>query len=77
MPGVEWLNMRTQLNCARLYLPAATASDLSYLWHSLSRATHYHPYELDPTRDELSTLLAQCERLLKELELERAGTSRA
>lgn len=57
VPGVESLNMRAQLNCARVYLPAATAADLSYAWHALSRATHHHPYELDPTREELNTLL--------------------
>jgi hypothetical protein len=68
--GIERLNMRTQLNCAQLYLPSAFAGDLSYTWHALSRATHHHPYELDPTQEELGTLLAQCEVLVQALDVE-------
>lgn len=62
-PGVERLNMRAQLMCLRAYLPSAElARDVTFTWHALSRATHHHPYELDPTRDELSSLLttARC-----------------
>lgn len=74
-PGVEDINMRAQLNCARLYLAPGLAGDLSYAWHALSRATHHHPYELDPTREELANLLAQCDALLEALNVEAVDTS--
>jgi predicted component of type VI protein secretion system len=63
-PGVEHLNMRAQLSCARVYLDADLAGELSYTWHALSRATHHHPYELDPTHDELASLLSAAERVI-------------
>jgi hypothetical protein len=64
-PGVERLSMRAQLSCLRAYLTApALAADVAFAWHALSRATHHHPYELDPTRDELSSLIAATQRLL-------------
>lgn len=63
-PGVERLNMRAQLNCLRAYASPSLASDFSYTWHALSRVTHHRPYALDPTRDELSSLLGVAERLV-------------
>lgn len=64
-PGVEHLPMRAQLSCLRAYLaPPALAADLAFTWHALSRATHHHPYELDLTRDELSSLIAATRRLV-------------
>jgi hypothetical protein len=64
-PGVEHLNMRAQLNCLRAYLtPTALARDVAFTWHALSRATHHHPYELDPTREELASLVAATQRLV-------------
>jgi hypothetical protein len=68
VPGVESPNMRAKLNCARLHLPSALAGDLSYTWHALSRATHHHPYELDPTREELGALLGLCVALVQALD---------
>lgn len=57
--------MRAQLACLPTYLAAdGLASDVSFAWHALSRATHHHPYELDPTREELESLLAMTERLI-------------
>jgi len=70
-PGVGRLNMRAQLGCARVYLNPDLAGDLAYTWHGLSRATHHHPYELDPTRDELASLLGAAERLV--IGLDRAA----
>lgn len=67
-PGVERLNMRAQLGCARAYLSPYLSGELAYTWHGLSRATHHHPYELDPTRDELASLLRAAQRLVIELE---------
>lgn len=57
LAGAERLNMRAQLNCARVYLDSEIAGELAYAWYALSRATHHHPYELDPTREELASLL--------------------
>jgi hypothetical protein len=73
-PGVENLNMRAQLNCARVYLPAV-ATDLSYVWHALSRATHHRPYELDPSREELDTLLARSGAIVQSLRALEAAVS--
>ncbi len=64
-PGVERLNMRAQLNCLPAFLgPPELVRDVSFTWHALSRATHHHPYELDPTREELSSLIAAAQRLV-------------
>ena len=64
-PSVERLNMRAQLNCLREYLdPPELAREVSFTWHALSRATHHHPYELDPTREELSSLVSSAQRLV-------------
>lgn len=64
-PGVERLNMRAQLICLRAYLPAdGLARETAFTWHALSRATHHRPYELDPTREELSSLIAAARRLV-------------
>lgn len=64
-PGVEHASMRAQLACLRTYLPAEeVAADVSFAWQALSRATHHHPYELDPTREELQSLLATTDRVI-------------
>ena len=67
LPGAERLNMRAQLNCAHIYLGGQLAGELTYTWYALSRATHHHPYELDPTREELSSLVQSASRLVKAL----------
>jgi hypothetical protein len=70
-PGVERLNMRAQLTCLRSYLPSADlAHEVTFTWHALSRATHYHAYELDPTREELASLVAATRRLVAEVAAE-------
>jgi hypothetical protein len=64
-PGVEQTTMRAQLACLPTYISSdRLASDVAYAWHALSRATHHHPYELDPTREELTSLLAMTARLI-------------
>jgi hypothetical protein len=68
--------MRAQLNCARVYVDHRRAGELSYLWHALSRATHHHPYELDPTRDELASLIGATERLVGDLDATAAISDR-
>jgi hypothetical protein len=58
---------RAQHNCAHIELDPVTAGELSVAWHALSRATHHHPYELDPTAEELRGLLASSGRTLDAL----------
>ncbi|KQC36996.1 hypothetical protein [Frankia sp. ACN1ag] len=54
-PAVAQTPMRAQLLSLR-YLRALGPEPLAiaeYLWESLSRAVHHHPYELSPTATEL------------------------
>jgi hypothetical protein len=44
---------RAKLLCLSRYLDARDAARIAYLWHELSRAGHYHAYELVPTAAEL------------------------
>ena len=67
LPGAERLNMRAQLNCTHVYLGDHLAGELTYTWYALSRATHHHPYELDPTQEELSSLIESAGRLINAL----------
>ena len=77
-PGVDGLSMRAQLACLETFLPSqALARDVSFAWHALSRATHHHPYELDPTREELSSLLTTTERLVTAVEQATSRTAPA
>jgi hypothetical protein len=62
LSAVKFLDMRAQLNCARVYLDPVLAGELSYAWYALSRATHHRAYELDPTAEELRSLVALVER---------------
>jgi hypothetical protein len=67
-PGVQRLNMRAQLNCLHSYISdAVLVSDVAFTWHALSRATHHHPYELDPTAEELRTLVSMTARIVAAL----------
>ena len=51
--------MRTQLLCLESSLGDGSLARRGHAaWSALSRATHYHAYELAPTREEL---LALCE----------------
>lgn len=45
--------MRSQILCLTAYLDCGTASRAAYFLAALSRACHYHPYELAPTAAEL------------------------
>ena len=52
--GVEECSTRAQFLCLGSYLrnePVARRAHLA--WTALSRAAHFHPYELPPTREEL------------------------
>jgi len=49
----------------RAYLSwADPAGEVTFTWHALPRATHHHAYELDPTREERSSLVAAARRLV-------------
>ena len=52
-PGTEEASMRAQLLCLEGYLSSAAARQAHLVWAALSRASHHHAYELQPTREEL------------------------
>jgi hypothetical protein len=62
LSSLKFLDMRAQLNCARVYLDPTVAGELSFAWYGLSRATHHRAYELDPTAEELRSLIVIVER---------------
>jgi hypothetical protein len=65
-PGVEECSTRAQLLCLGEYLGDDTlARRAGQVWAALSRAAHFHPYELPPTREELD---AWCEAVLEVLD---------
>ncbi len=48
-PSLQRMNMRVQLACLQVYASdTQLASDAAWAWYALTRATHHHPYELDP-----------------------------
>jgi hypothetical protein len=55
--GLSQCSTRSQLQCLTAYLDRDTASRAAYLSAALSRACHYHPYELAPTAAELTRWL--------------------
>jgi hypothetical protein len=55
-PGVEQASMRAQLLCLGPSLSDdSVGRRANHVWGVLSRASHYHPYDLTPTREELAT----------------------
>ena len=48
---------------------ALLAGRIAYTWSALSRACHYHPYELPPSMSELADHFATVEELI-----DRVGT---
>jgi hypothetical protein len=62
---LQWVPMRAQLACLPSYLSDDTlAAEVTFTWYALSHATHHRPYELDPTREELESLVAATSRLI-------------
>lgn len=54
-PGMEETSMKAQFLCLGPWISNEPLARRAYLaWCSLSRASHYHPYELTPTREELA-----------------------
>jgi hypothetical protein len=56
-PSLAGTPFKPQLLCLPGYVPAPVAADVGFVWHALTRATHHRPYECDPTREELASLL--------------------
>jgi hypothetical protein len=52
--GLSRGTMRSQLLCLNAYVGGDVATRAAYLSAALSRACHYHPYELAPTAAELT-----------------------
>jgi hypothetical protein len=55
--GLSGGTMRSQLLCLTAYVDQDVATRAAYLSAALSRACHYHPYELVPTASELTRWL--------------------
>jgi hypothetical protein len=61
-------NTRAQLSCLVGYVDdRRLIADVGFTWQALTRAMHHHPYELDPTREELASLLTATRRVTDEL----------
>ena len=70
LPGADGLSdrpMRSQLLCLTAYVDPDVATRTAYLAAALSRACHYHPYELAPTASELTRWLNETTDLIKVL----------
>lgn len=58
-PGAEECSARAQLLCLGPFLGDDEVGRRAHqVWTALSRAAHFHPYELPPTREELEAWLA-------------------
>ena len=66
--GLGGCSMRSQELCLTVYLDPDTASRAVYLLAALSRACHYHPYELAPTAAELTGYLDQAAQLVTQIQ---------
>jgi len=67
LPGADGLSrasMRSQLLSLTAYVDEDVAARAAYLAAALSRACHYHPYELAPTASELTNWLDETDDLV-------------
>ena len=62
--GLSGSSMRSQMLCLTAYLGQDTATRAAYLSAALSRACHYHSYDLAPTAAELTGWLEDTTRLI-------------
>lgn len=70
-PSIADVSMRAQLLSLPVYFPdEKLAEAVSSSWSALSRACHYHPYELPPTQSELEGHLALVGRFAMHVESE-------
>jgi hypothetical protein len=63
--GLSGATMRSQLLCLNAYVDEDVATRAAYLSAALSRACHYHPYELTPTASELTRWLDETSELVQ------------
>ena len=62
--GLSRSSMRSQMLCLTPYLGQDAATRAAYLSAALSRACHYHSYELAPTAAELTRWLYEATQLI-------------
>lgn len=68
-PGVEDCSTRAQLLCLGSYVSdEAFARRANQVWTSLSRAAHFHPYELPPTIEELTAWFQAVSEVIEKTE---------
>lgn len=67
-PGAERTTARARLLCLSEYVPRELGRRASFIWGSLSRVCHHHPYELAPTSDELAGWVDEAEAVAAALE---------
>jgi hypothetical protein len=67
---------RAKLLCLPRYFDARDAARIAYVWHELSRAGHYHAYELVPTAAELRRWHTEAATLINIMSAARRAPSR-
>jgi hypothetical protein len=65
--SADLLDVFQERSAGRSRRAPATASRITYLLAALSRACHYHSYELTPTAAELTSRLDQAAQLVTQL----------
>src|SRR3954447_15234748 len=66
-PGAERCANHTRLLCLREYIPDEIAERAGFLWATLSRACHHHPYELTPIGSEIDGWLDEADQITEQL----------
>jgi hypothetical protein len=68
-PGAgKEVSMRARLLCLTDYVPGDAVGNAAVAWVELSRASHFHPYELAPSGLEVAALLELAARTVGALE---------
>jgi hypothetical protein len=68
-PGTEECSTRVQLLCLGAYAGDENQGRrANQVWTVLSRASHVHPYELSPTREELLTWIETVREIVEKTE---------
>ena len=73
-PGTEECSARAQLLCLGPFLgDDEFGRRVHHVWAALSRAAHFNPNELPPTREELDAWLAGVQEVVARTERARKG----
>jgi len=73
-PSVADCSQRAQLLALPVYHDdPRLAREVGSVWNSLSRACHYHAYELPPTQSELQAMLSVAQRFAASVQVSRPG----